>query len=322
MSRAFSNILVVLSSITFIYLFSATTQAAAEGWPRTISHQKGALTIKAKPLRIVSTSPSLTGVLLAIDAPLIATAATTPSALTDSKGFFTQWAKVADERHVEILYSNLQFDLEAIIALQPDLVIGSSTGADSILDFYGELQAQQIPTIVINYAQGGWQDLARMLGRATGLEKHAEAAITQFDQTMVQAAQKLNVHKSDVTIVGYNIGGSYSIGKPESPQAEILTGLGFNVLGLPQSMKNTVSRSSDFDFISHENLSSAIDGKSVFLMRGTNNDVASFLADPVLQNLPAVKSKHVYPLGLSSFRIDYYSGLQMIYEILAHYQEQ
>lgn len=53
-----------------------------------------------KPLRIVSTAPSLTGILLAINAPLVASAATTPSPLTDEKGFFSQWAKVADERGV------------------------------------------------------------------------------------------------------------------------------------------------------------------------------------------------------------------------------
>ena len=50
----------------------------------------------------------------------------------------------------------------------------------------------------------------------------------------------------------------------------------------------------------------------MFLLGGNDDDVQAFLADPVLANLPAVINKRVYPLGVSSFRIDYYSGRQMI----------
>ncbi len=73
-------------------------------------------------------------------APLVATAATTPSPLTDNKGFFLQWAEVADERGVEVLYPNLEFDMEAIIGVEPDLLIASATGADSVVQHYSELK--------------------------------------------------------------------------------------------------------------------------------------------------------------------------------------
>src|SRR5256885_944609 len=82
------------------------------------------------PGRIVSPSPSVPGTLLAIDAPVVATAATTPSRMTDDKGFFSQWAAVADKRGVQVLYRNLQFDIEAAIGASPDLLVASATGAD------------------------------------------------------------------------------------------------------------------------------------------------------------------------------------------------
>lgn len=82
-----------------------------------------------------------------------------------------------------------------------------------------------------------------------------------------------------------------------------------------------MTRSSDFDFISHENLSAAITGKSVFLLRGLDADVNAFLKDPVLANLDAVKSKQVYPLGATSFRIDYYSGIQLIDIVAANFRK-
>lgn len=286
-------------------------------WPRTVDHAKGRLTLAAKPARIVSTAPSLTGILLAIGAPVVASTATTPSGMTDETGFFSQWADVAHQRGVEVLYGNLVFDIEAVIGWNPDLVVGSSTGADSIVQYYAELENQQLPTMIVEYANHRWQDVARQLGKATGLEDAAEAAIRRFDDYAADAAKTLTPPPGNVTIVGYNVGGSYSIGKPESAQAQVLASLGMTVSGLPENLRGGVTRSSDFDFISHENLAAAVTGDSVFLLRADQKDVEAFLADPVLANLPAVINRRVYALGQSSFRIDYYSGRQMIDRVAA-----
>lgn len=287
-------------------------QAQEQGWPRTVKHMAGELTLDARPERIVSTAPSLTGVLLAMEAPLVATAATTPSPMTDGKGFFSQWAGVADERGVEVLYRNLNFDIEAVIGQDPDLLIASSSGLDSVLQHYAELQAQGIPTLVVNYSNQSWQEMAVQIGEATGLEKEAAAAIERFETYAAEVAASLTGEKGTATIVGYNIGARYSIGRPESPQARLLSSLGFEVPGMPQMQAAEETRRSDFDFISHENLSAAITGDTVFLLRGTDADVEAFMADPVLANLPAVKNRRVYPLGPTSFRIDYYSGREMV----------
>ncbi|MGO2203385.1 Fe2+-enterobactin ABC transporter substrate-binding protein [Pseudomonas helleri] len=264
------------------------------------------------PRRIVSTTPSVTGILLAMNAPLIATAATTPSRLSDAKGFFTQWAEVADQRGVQVLYSNLLFDIEAVIGQDPDLLVLSATGADSVIQHQGELQAQGINTTVVNYSNQSWQQMAVELGKVTGLEQQAQDAIKRFDDYTAQVAATLTPPAQPVSVVGYNIAGSYSVGLPSSPQARLLSALGFKVAGLPEALDAQVRRSSDVGFISRENLSRAIVGDSVFLLGGNDADVQAFLADPVLTNLPAVINKQVYPLGVSSFRIDYYSGRQMI----------
>ena len=113
----------------------ASNSSGAESgtWPRKIKHEKGELTLKSKPKRIVSTSVTLTGTLLAIDAPVKASAATTPSNITDDKGFFSQWSSIAKKKGVDVLYPNLKFDKEALIAANPDLVVIASSGADSTI---------------------------------------------------------------------------------------------------------------------------------------------------------------------------------------------
>ncbi|WP_232845108.1 Fe2+-enterobactin ABC transporter substrate-binding protein [Paracoccus onubensis] len=293
--------------------------AGAEGWPRSVPHEAGELTLKQVPERIVSTTPSVTGILLAIDAPVIASAATAQGPLTDDKGFFSQWAEVADQRGVQPLYPDLQFDIEAIIGAAPDLLIASANGGDSVMQFYPEIEALGLPALVVDYSTHSWQDIARQLGRATGHEAEAEAAIKRFDSHAAKAAANMTLPKGKATIVGYNIAGSYSVGRPESPQAQVLTALGFDIVPIPDDMQGEITRSSNFDFVSRENLSAAIPGETVFLMSGSDEDVQAFMDDPVLANHPAVKAGRVYPLGRSSFRIDYYSGLQMIDKVAGQF---
>ena len=267
---------------------------------------------ETSPARIVSTTPSVTGILLAMDAPLVASAATTPSRLSDAKGFFTQWAEVADQRGVQVLYKNLVFDIEAVIGQDPDLLVISATGADSVIQHQDELNAQGVKTFVVNYSNQSWQEIATELGRQTGLQSQAAAAIKRFDDYTADVGASLKVPAGSVSVVGYNIGGSYSIARENSPQARVISALGFKVAGLPAALESQVKRSSDVAFISRENLSAGITGDSVFLLSATDADVQAFLADPVLANLPAVINKRVYALGPSSFRIDYYSGREMI----------
>lgn len=304
----------IMAIATALCLNGAPARSQELGWPRTIRHAAGELTLAAKPKRIVSTTPSVTGILLAIEAPLVASAATTPSPLTDSKGFFSQWAGDADRKGVKILYPNLKFDIEAVLGWKPDLAIASTTGADSILQHRGELEALGVPTMVVDYSSHSWQELATELGKAIGLEPEAAAAIARFDGELA-AARLLAAKDVKASIVGYNIAGSYSVARTSSPVAKLLSALGFEIVGLPPTLRANTARASDFEFFSRENLSAAVAGNAVFLLRATEKDVQTFLAEPVLANHPAVTGKRVYPLGLTSFRIDPYSSRQILEHI-------
>lgn len=299
-------------SLTVFTLITPLTARAEEGWPRRVTDALGEVVIAAKPVNIASTAPSLTGSLLAIDAPVKSTSMAMIGPLTDEKGFFLQWAKTADERGVAQLYGNLTFDIESLILADPDLVVASSTGGDAILPYVPALRAQGMTVVVLDYSSGSWEDLARQLGRATGHEAGAEAVIRDFDARAADLAARLAIPPGDVSLVSYNFSGTYAVSKPTSAQAKLLSVLGFTVTGLPEAMAGNVTRASDFDFISHENLGAAITGEGVFLLNGTEESVAAFMADPVLANLPAVKSGQVWPLGPTSFRVDYYSGRDIL----------
>ncbi|ABY25061.1 ferric enterobactin transporter [Renibacterium salmoninarum ATCC 33209] len=180
-----------------------SSSSADQGtWPRTVKHDAGETTIPKKPLKIVSTSLTLTGTLLAIEAPITATAATTPSSITDDKGFFSQWAKVADDRKVQVLYPKLTLNIEDVIKAETDLIVGSTVGADSTKDQYDQL-SKIAPTVMFNYGNKSWEDLASALGVATGHESDAKKTVSEFDTFVTEQAKKLKLPEQPVNALLY-----------------------------------------------------------------------------------------------------------------------
>jgi iron complex transport system substrate-binding protein len=295
---------------------SPNADAAVEGdWPRTIEHDAGVTEIPEEPITIVSTSITITGTLLAMDVPVAASAATGVGPLTDENGFFAQWADVAAERGVEVLYPNLELDLEAVDALAPDLIIGSVTGADSTVDAYDQL-SEIAPTVLLDYGSNTWQQLAVTLGEATGLEQNATDVVAEFDAFLTESAAAITLPDQPVTAVAYNGADGGGIFSDTSSQAAIMTGLGFEYATGPEELADEVR--TDVSFFTAENLPSALaEPRTVFVVSGGDEDTDAFLADPLLANTPAVVAGNVLPLGPTSFRIDYYSGTQAVEAIIA-----
>lgn len=299
---------------------SASSTEAATSWPLTITHELGETTIPAQPERIVSTSLTLTGSLLAIDAPVIASAATTPDAqLTDDNGFFAQWADVAVDRGVEVLYPNLELDLEAVTAADPDLIVIATTGADSTGDAYEQL-SEIAPTIAINYSNKSWQDVAGILGEATGHEAEATATLASYDAHVAEVAAAITVPAGDVNAIVYNgTERDSAFAKPGGPHADLLDSLGFTVVGAPDDVDTSETVRQDFAFVSIENTVATLTAPTVFIISGDEKTAEQLKAEPLFANAPAVVAGAVYPLGVPSFRIDYWSATDIVDLIAADF---
>ncbi|WP_443458594.1 hypothetical protein [Glutamicibacter ardleyensis] len=84
-------------------------------WPRTLSDATGTTVhLQSKPARVVSTSVTATGSLLALGAEVVATSTAAPTVDATASGFLTQWADIASERDVRPLPEYGKFDLEDI----------------------------------------------------------------------------------------------------------------------------------------------------------------------------------------------------------------
>lgn len=270
--------------------------------------------IPQQPRRILSTSVTLTGALLAIDAPVVASAAAA------NGQFFQQWQAVAEARGVQKAWPAGSVDLEAAMAFAPDLILVSTGGGDSALEQLAALQ-RIAPTIVLSYASQSWQELALQVGQATGLEQQAEARIHAFDQYLAEARARLQRPAGRINIISYNGPGiSNPIATPDGAHGRLLTALGFEVEAPDPAWHGGNGAALDFVWAQYEQLT-RLTAETTFLTRVNTAQVTLFLNDPVLANLPSVQAGQVYGLGVNSFRIDYFSGLEIINNLLEQFAE-
>lgn len=295
------------------------SSAQAADWPRQITDSHGVHTLEQKPTRIVSTSVTLTGSLLAIDAPVIASGATTPNnRVADAQGFLRQWGDVAKARKVTRLYIG-EPSAEAVAAQMPDLILISATGGDSALALYDQLSTIA-PTLIINYDDKSWQALLTQLGGITGNEQQAAARIAEFDKQLATVKQQIKLPPQPVSALVYTAAAhSANLWTSESAQGQFLQQLGFTLATLPPGLHASQSQGKRHDIIQlgGESLASGLNGESLFLFAGDEKDADAIYANPLLAHLPAVKNKHVYALGSETFRLDYYSATRVLARLSA-----
>lgn len=299
----------------FAMLALSVAQAATTAeWPRSITTPHGVIPLKQPPKRIVSTSVTVTGTLLAIDAPVIASGATSPNnRLSDKQGFFHQWGKIAAQRGVKRLYIG-EPNAEAIAGEAPDLIVMSATGADSALRLYEQLSAIA-PVLVVNYDDKSWQELALTLGQATGHEAQAEKVVGEYAAREKALKQRMTLPPQPTSaLVLRSDGKNANLWTADSSQGQLLQQLGFTLATLPPKLNASTSQGARKDIIQlgGENLAQGLNGQTLLLFANDETDVQRLMNNNFLAHLPAVENQRVYALGNDTFRLDYYSASNLL----------
>ena len=295
---------------------------AVEGWPRHIHDSNGDVTLTAPPKRIVSTSVTLTGSLLAINAPVIASGATAPrSRIADDQGFLLQWSDIAKQRQLQRLYIGTP-DLEAIAMQSPDLIIVSANGADSALKLKDQL-SQIAPTLVINYDNAAWQDITRQLGKATGHEADAAARIAEYETALTQVRAHITLPPQPVSAFTWPQGqqNSANLWTPSSAQGHLLEDVGMTLASVPPELADfhQMGKRHDIQPVGGERLADALTGKT-WLIFAANDDTAHTVRQhPFLSHSEAVQQGRVFALGTDTFRLDYYSAMHVLARLSAQF---
>ncbi|RDE07847.1 Fe2+-enterobactin ABC transporter substrate-binding protein [Pelagibacterium lacus] len=305
-TRFRDTVLAGLSAAAILLSAGAALAQDGEGWPRAFENADGSVTeIPVQPQRILSTAVTITGTLLAVDAPVVA------SGSAGNGTFFAQWAALADERRVENVWPAGGVDIEAVYAVEPDLIIVSTSGMDSALDQIEAFRAVA-PTIVVDYGGQTWQDLAVEIGEAAGIEGQVEVAIDAFDAYVDAAREAITIPEGTANIISFNGPGQDNpIARAGSVHGQLLAALGFTLEDPNPEWHAQPNLREDFVWAPYENLV-ALTAETTFLLRVDDSGVAPFVNEPTLANLPSVQAGQVYGLGVNSFRIDYFSGREIV----------
>jgi len=200
------------------------TEASTGAFPVTIEHAFGETTIEAEPQRVVSIGFAEHDVILALGV--------TPIAVRDWYGDqpYATWPWAQDElgdAQPEVLPST-ELNFEQIAALEPDLILGISSGmSDSDYATLSEIA----PTVTRLDAENAfgipWRDQLELTGRALGRSEEAAEVEAATDEMFAAARAEHPEFEGQTAAVAFTfeeLPGAYA---SSDARAQMLAELGF-----------------------------------------------------------------------------------------------
>lgn len=165
-----------------------TKNSSPAAWTeKKVKHAMGTATISKKPERVIYLFQSMNDVGVALGVKPVGAVES-----TDQKPWFKY---LGDMGGVQNLGNEGQPNLEAIIALKPDLILATKTRHEKIVP-----QLEEIAPTVVTGDLADWKDNLRLAGEAMGKEKEAEAILKQWNDRVAEFKRKMGA-KLDTTTV-------------------------------------------------------------------------------------------------------------------------
>lgn len=199
---------------------------AADAFPVSIDHMYGTTTIEGPSTRVVTWGWSTQDAAIALGVIPVGIPGDTWAG--DADGFLP-WTRAAigDAPLPTTLDASAEIPFEAILALNPDLILAPYSGVTP--DDYATLSqiAPTVPPIKALWASS-WQDLTRVAGTALGLSAAAEQLIADTDAHVAAEAATYPALAGKSFLYG-NMGdgkSSFNIYLPTDPRPQFLQSMG------------------------------------------------------------------------------------------------
>lgn len=261
----------------------AAASPAAVG-PYTVKHAMGTTTIPAEPKRVVILTNEGTEALLSMGVkPVGAVQSWTGSPWYDHIK--------ADMEGVEDLGKEDQPNIEAIVALKPDLILGNKMRQEKI---YEQLNAIA-PTVFTETLRGEWKNNFMVYAEAINKKAEGQKVIADFDARAAEFKQKAGDKlKQQISVV------RFMPGKTRIYYKQTFSGIIFDQLGISRpasQMKDEFAAD-----VSKERIPEMEGDILFYFTYETGDGKASkleeeWLADPLWNNLNVVKNKKVFKVN-------------------------
>lgn len=248
-------------------------------FPRVVKHHKGQTELPTKPERIVALDNSLVEAVLALDRPLIGGI----GSYRDLRGFPPYLGDaVKDTQDVGPLESP---DLEAIAALEPDLIVSATVRHDAL---YDELSAIA-PTVFVETTGPIWKENVTKLGEALGAEDKATEVLGAYEKRAAAIGKAINAKEGnpEMSMVRFLDGPTRLMANKS------FTGIIFQDLGFARPKDQDID---DFAVEVGEEQIRKADGDHIFVSVYSGGQQAKerFLRNPLWRNLDGVKAGNVH----------------------------
>jgi len=248
----------------------------------TVEHAMGETTLEKTPEKVVILTNEGTEALLALGV--------TPVGAVQSWTGDPWYEHIAEDmKDVEVVGVESQVNVEAIAALQPDLIIGNKMRQE---DIYEQLKAIA-PTVFAEDLRGNWKNNFELYAKAVNKEEKGKEVLAAYDQRIEDLKEKLG-DKLDtkVSMVRF-MAGDVRIYHKDSFSGVILEQIG---LARPESQDKE-------DFaekgVTKERIP-AMDGDILFYFTYDEGDGKAtevekeWIEDPLFQNLEVAKKGEVH----------------------------
>ncbi|MFZ0368426.1 MAG: iron-siderophore ABC transporter substrate-binding protein [Halobacillus sp.] len=252
--------------------------------PYTIEHAMGETTVEEKPERVVILTNEGTEALLAMGVK--------PVGAVKSWTGDPWYDHISDQMEgVEVVGDESNVNIEKILELDPDLIIGNKQRQEDIYEKLNKIA----PTIFSEKLRGEWQSNFMTYAEALNMEDKGQQLIDEYDQRLQdfadQAGDKLNQKVSVIRFLPDHV----RIYHKDSFSGVILEQIGFE---RPESQDVN-----DFMEKATKERIPAMDGDVLFYFTYEPGDGAAsnlqeeWLNDPLFQNLDVVKSGDVHEVS-------------------------
>lgn len=290
--------------------------AGGAGDTRVVNTPKGEVEIPADPQRVVVLNYALAGYLYEMDVPVTATI---PEDASQARGEFSEmWGDAPAEDGTEFLpWSADGFDLEAILATDPDLIVAGGWGfpnfqADAA---YADLSAIA-PTVIVDKAFVDWTEQAEFLAvEVFDREDAFTEMVRTYEGRVAEVASTIEVPSQPTSFISVTADGTPYLLFDDTGLPVMFDALGFRTNDLvARHDLAPYQPGGDMAELSTEQLGQLVDSETLFVM-GFNAETTSVseLADsPAWRNLPAFVGGNAYDLPYWAVRHDYNEALALL----------
>ncbi len=193
---------------------SGATETESAETARTVEHARGTTEVPADPQRVVTLEP------LELDTAVAVGVTPVGAAVASNVAGIPAYLGVDD---VEPVGTVPEPDLEAIAALQPDLILGTESRHSKL---YDQLSAIA-PTVFIASQADPWRDNAELIGEALGREDEVAEQIAAVDDRCAEIAAEHDLAGQTAQVIRPRDETTLSLYGPVSFAGSLLECVGF-----------------------------------------------------------------------------------------------